>query len=86
MITSKNLKDIKSYIYYSDTYHFYLCTAANKLGIQKEFQEYLLNNLDGTTINTESFSKDAARWRGKDKQSRVNWLDKHIKLLEDDNK
>ncbi len=83
MITSRQLKRIKelSLNYTKHTFVF-LCQVAEDLGIEKEFQEYLLNNLDDTMINEDN-STDSflARWYYDDLESRLNWLDKHIKLL-----
>lgn len=59
----------------------YLCHVAVDVGIRKEFEEYLVNNLDDTMINDWCDDKNNARWDSKDTQSRLDWLDKHIELL-----
>lgn len=59
----------------------YLCHVAECLDIDEEFQEYLMNNLDDTMINSKYKDKDEARWFVDDIVSRLAWLDKHITLL-----
>ena len=59
----------------------YLCHIAEELGIEEEFQEYLVNNLDDTMINSDYDDKDEARWFNRDITSRLNWLNKHIEIL-----
>ncbi len=85
MITSKQLRTIK-HEYILDSGFTYLCSVAGSLNIEKEFKEYLQNNPDDTMLKYSRGVTERPQWRGKDKQSRINWLDKHIKLLEDDNK
>jgi hypothetical protein len=60
----------------------YLCHIASCLGVQDEFQEYLNNNLDDTMINLEYKDRNEARWYSEDVQGRINWLNKHIEILE----
>ena len=80
MITSKQLKDIKE-TSLNQCVDVYLCCVADELGII-DFQEYLLNNLDDTMIQEEeSIFDNPPRWKDGDLESRINWLDKHIKLL-----
>lgn len=59
----------------------YLCDVSERLGIRDEFQEYLVNNLDDTMINSDSNDKNEARWFLQDMKGRLNWLNKHIVLL-----
>ena len=59
----------------------YLCHIAEELGVEEEFQEYLVNNLDDTMINQAYGSKGEARWFYRDITPRLNWLNKHIEIL-----
>ncbi len=85
MITSKQLRTIK-HEYILNSRMPYLCSVAGSLNIEKEFKEYLQNNPDDTMLKYSRGDAELPQWRSKDKQSRINWLDKHIKILEDDNK
>ncbi len=86
MITSEQLRDIKE-LSLKQYRSVYLCNVADDLGIRKEFQDYLLSNLDNTMTESRWDSDlNPPLWSDGDLNSRLNWLDKHIKLLEDDNK
>ncbi len=78
MITSKNLKDIKE-VSLNQYDSVYLCNIAEDLEIEGS-KEYLLNNLDNTMISSWRWY-NPPRWACQDLESRINWLDKHIKLL-----
>ena len=84
MITSKQLKEIKEY-HVSKQLKF-LCHSAEELGMLDEFSDYLMANLDGTTMFRGCMITKAPRWFDHDQEGRIKWLDKHIKLLEGDNK
>ena len=85
MLTSKDLKDIER-LYINDHIVF-LCNVALELNMADRFQEYLFDNLDNTMLGVdEQELKDVVCWDPDDIESRIKWLDKHIKLLEDDSK
>ena len=60
----------------------YLCTVAESVGLREEFVEYLMENLEGTTMSRDSENIRRARWSSEDGEGRIAWLDKHIERLE----
>ncbi len=86
MITSEELILIKQEYLKEHNYgQNFLCNVAEVLGLRFEFIDYLMDNLEGTTLSIGNPNSSSARWNSEDARSRLNWLDKHIKLLEDDN-
>ncbi len=87
MITSEELILIKEkYLKEENNYAGnYLCNVAKDLGLKFKFQDYLLDNLEGTWLNIGNPDPKYPRWRGKDTVPRLNWLDKHIELLDTNN-
>ena len=84
MITSKELKNIKKKYISSCFEDVYLCFVARNLNIKYKFKAYLMDNLDETMIHKEFLDDDSlSRWKVKDSDSRIKWLDKHINKLED---
>ena len=77
MMTSKQLEDIKDEYLKCKDGHNYLCSVAYGLGLSDIFVEYLMGNLDDT-MTTLDHEKYLARWKTKDRDSRIKWLDKHI--------
>ena len=80
MITSRGLEEIKA-IFLEDKFAVYLCWACYNSNVDNdEFKEYLRKNIDDTMLYGVDVCSEL--WEMGDDESRINWLDKHIKLLE----
>ena len=78
MIASKDLKKIKDGLLKQNDY---LCYIALELNIEHKFQDYLMRNLDDT-MSYLGLDKHMARWSLDNQESRINWLDNHIEILQ----